>query len=260
MQMLPIVFLPQILFSGVVIDVNLVPPGIRWLQYFCYLKYTLDLIFINEFEDKMDQHSVVKDYLNRNYINKSEISFNRLIVAALIIGLRLVGEHPHRYRRVVVSNTGLNTGDRAPSEAFMQWQQFSQTTPNFPIGRIVDGGCVRDLSAAEIAAYEAPFPDDSHTAGPRTMPSLVPTSPDDPASAANRAAWTTLESFDRPLLTAFSDRDPVTAGGERAFQYKVPGAAGQAHITVENAGHFVQEDAPARLASIIIEFIAATPD
>lgn len=177
-----------------------------------------------------------------------------------LIGLRLVGEHPQRYRRVIVSNTGMNTGDRPPTEAFMAWQEFSQTTPNFPIGRIVDGGCVRDLTPAEVAAYEAPFPDDSFTAGPRTMPSLVPTSPEDPASAANRAAWKVLESFERPLLTAFSDQDPVSAGGERAFQFKVPGAAGQPHVTIENAGHFVQEDAPDRLAAVIISFIAATAD
>lgn len=177
-----------------------------------------------------------------------------------LIGLRLVGEHPERYRRIVVSNTGLNTGDRPPSDAFLAWQTYSQTTPDFPIGRVVDGGCVRDLSPSEIAAYEAPFPDDTYTAGPRVMPSLVPTSPEDPAAAANRAAWAVLETFDRPLLTAFTDRDPVTAGGERAFQFKVPGAAGQPHVTIENAGHFVQEDEPARLASIIIDFIAATSD
>ena len=175
-----------------------------------------------------------------------------------LIGLRLAAENIGRYDRIIVSNTGLNTGDRPPTEAFLAWQEFSRTTPTFPIGTIVNGGCTTDLSAEVIAAYDAPFPSDEYTAGPRTMPSLVPTSPDDPASSANRAAWEVLERFEGPVLTAFSDSDPVSAGGERAFQHKIPGASGQAHVTVTGAAHFVQEDKGPELASIIIDFIRAT--
>lgn len=176
-----------------------------------------------------------------------------------LIGLRLVAEHPDRFSRVVIANTGLNTGDRAPTDAFYAWREFSQTVPEFPVGTIVDGGTSRSLSPAEIAAYDAPFPDESFKEGPRMMPTLVPASPDDPASADNRRAWAVLERFEAPFLTAFSDRDPVSAGGERAFQFKVPGAAGLPHVTIEGAGHFLQEDAGPRLASLIVGFIADHP-
>lgn len=173
-----------------------------------------------------------------------------------LIGLRLVGEHPDRFARVVVANTGLNTGDRAPTDAFFAWRDFSQSVPEFPVGTIVNGGTTRALSPAEIAAYDAPFPDESFKEGPRMMPTLVPALPDDPAAADNRRAWQVLERFERPFLTAFSDRDPVSAGGERAFQFKVPGAQGQPHVTIEGAAHFLQEDAGPRLASLLVEFIA----
>ena len=106
-----------------------------------------------------------------------------------LIGLRLVGEHPARFARVVAANTMLPTGDTHPADAFLAWQRFSQETPDFPVGGIVKGGCATDLAPEVIAAYDAPFPDDTYKAGARQFPLLVPTSPDDPAAAANRAAW-----------------------------------------------------------------------
>lgn len=105
----------------------------------------------------------------------------------------------------------------------------------------------------------APFPDEASKAAARVFPTLVPITPDNPASAANRAAWDVLRTFDRPFLTAFSDRDPVTAGGERPFREQVPGAQGMAHVTIEGAGHFLQEDAGERLAAVVADLVAATP-
>ena len=175
-----------------------------------------------------------------------------------LIGLRLVGEHPDRFARVVAANTGLPTGDRPMSDAFLAWQRFSQESPRFPIGRIVDGGCVSDLAPEVIAAYDAPFPDDSYTAGARIFPSLVPTAPDDPAAGANAAAWAVLSAFDRPFLTAFSDSDPITAGGDAVFLRSVPGAEGQPHVTIEGAGHFLQEDKGPELARVVADFVAGT--
>ena len=176
-----------------------------------------------------------------------------------LIGLRLVAAQPERYTRVVIGNTGLPTGEGKPSDAFMAWQKFSKESPTFPIGNIVSNGCAAKLSAEVVAAYDAPFPDDTYKAAARIFPSLVPTTPADPAHDDNMAAWEVLKRFDRPFLCAFSDQDAVTKGGEGVFLRGVPGTAGQPHITVVGGGHFLQEDKGPELAQIIIDFIASTP-
>jgi len=177
-----------------------------------------------------------------------------------LIGLRLVAAFPERFDRVVVANTFLPVGDRPPSDAFMAWRNYSQTVPEFKVGRIVEGGCARRPLAPEVvAAYDAPFPDDRFKAGARVFPTLVPISTDDPSSKANIAAWQVLEHFDKPVLTAFSDADPVTKGGDLGFQQRVPGTSGQPHTTIVNAGHFLQEDAGEELAHVVNDFVARTP-
>jgi haloalkane dehalogenase len=176
-----------------------------------------------------------------------------------LFGLRLVAEHPERFVRVAIGNTGLPTGDERPTDAFLAWQHYSQTTEHFRVGRIVAGGCTTALSDEVVAAYDAPFPDDAYKEGPRHLPTLVPTSPQDPASEANRRAWAALSRFERPFLCCFSDADPVTKGADRKFKELVPGAAGQPHTTIEGAAHFLQEDRGEELASVLAAFIAATP-
>jgi haloalkane dehalogenase len=176
-----------------------------------------------------------------------------------LIGLRLAAEHPDRFARIVAANTFLPTGDQPTGEAFLRWQRYSQETPEFHVGGIVKGACVTDLSPEVIAAYDAPFPDDRYKAGARIFPVLVPTSPDDPAVPANRRAWEVLRRWEKPFLTAFSDSDPVTRGGDRLFQQLVPGTQGQPHTTIEGAGHFLQEDKGEELAEAIVDFIARTP-
>ncbi len=173
-----------------------------------------------------------------------------------LVGLRLVAENPDRFARVVIGNTGLPTGEHQPSAAFMAWQKFSQTTEVFDIGFLLNAATISELSPGEIAAYDAPFPDDSYKAGARIFPSLVPTSPDDPASGANLAAWEVFKQWDKPLVCCFSDSDPVTAGGDKPFLELVPGAQGQPHVTVENAHHFFQEDAAPQLAQVVLDAIA----
>jgi haloalkane dehalogenase len=176
-----------------------------------------------------------------------------------LIGLRLVGEHPERFARVVAANTFLPTGDSHPGDAFLAWQRFSQETPELRIGRIVNGGCVADLAPEVVAAYDAPFPDETYKQGARQFPLLVPTSPDDPAAPANRTAWESLGQFDRPFLCAFSDSDAITRGTDGPLRSHIPGAAGQPHITVTGAGHFLQEDKGHQLAGIVADFVASTP-
>jgi haloalkane dehalogenase len=176
-----------------------------------------------------------------------------------LIGLRLVAEHPDRFARVVVANTGLPTGDQPMSKAFLAWQRFSQESPRFEVGRIIQNGTTTELPPEVVAAYDAPFPDDRYTAGARVFPALVPTRPDDPAAAANRAAWQVLTRWEKPFLTAFSDGDPITAGGDRVFRKLLPGAAGMAHTTLSGGGHFLQEDVGPELARVVADLVAATP-
>lgn len=174
-----------------------------------------------------------------------------------LVGLRLVAENPNRFDRVIVGNTGLPTGEGRPTEAFMQWQKFSQTTPVFDVGFLLQAATITELSPGEVAAYDAPFPDDSYKAGARIFPSLVPTTPDDPAADANRAAWEVFEQWTKPFICCFSDSDPVTRGGDKPFLAKIPGAQGQPHTTVANAHHFFQEDAAPVLARIVVDAVAA---
>ncbi|MDP9167957.1 MAG: haloalkane dehalogenase [Actinomycetota bacterium] len=176
-----------------------------------------------------------------------------------LIGLRLVGEHPEHFARVVAANTFLPTGDRPPGEAFLAWQRYSQEAVDFSAGRIVDGGCVGALSPEVIAGYDAPFPDDTYLEGARQFPMLVPTDPLDPAAPANRAAWDALSRYDRPFLCAFSDSDPITAGADRVLRQHVPGAAGHEAVTIRGAGHFLQEDRGPELATAVADFVDATP-
>ena len=176
-----------------------------------------------------------------------------------LIGLRLVAEHADRFARVVVANTGLPTGDQPMTDAFLAWQRFALESPRFEVGRIVSNGSGTPLAPEVVAAYDAPFPDDSYTAGARAFPALVPTRPDDPAAADNRAAWEALTRWEKPFLTAFSDGDPITGGGERVFQKLVPGAQGMPHTTLRGGGHFLQEDVGPDLARVVVDLIAATP-
>jgi haloalkane dehalogenase len=176
-----------------------------------------------------------------------------------LIGLRLVAEHPDAFARVVTANTFLPTGDRPANDAFMAWQKFSQEVTEFPVGRIVNGGCTTTLSRAVVAAYDAPFPDETYKEGARQFPLLVPIHPADDASAANRAAWEVLGAWTRPWLCAFSDEDPITAGADRAIQATVPGTKGMPHTTITGAGHFLQEDRGSELAQAVVAFVRATP-
>ena len=173
-----------------------------------------------------------------------------------LTGLRVVAENPDRFARVVIANTGLPTGHERPSKAFLAWQDFSQTVPDFDAGVLVSMAVVRPISPEVLAAYNAPFPDDTYKAGARVFPTLVPTSPEDPASASNVAARDALSQWRKPFLTMFSDSDPITGGAEVWFQENVPGAEGQSHHTIVGAGHFLQEDKGPELARLLAESMA----
>lgn len=176
-----------------------------------------------------------------------------------LIGLRLVADHPDRFARVVAANTGLPTGSRPMPDVWQAFRRVVETARTLDVGRMVDAGCVTSLPPEVRAAYDAPFPDESYKAAVRAFPGLIPQTRDDPAAAPNRRAWAVLAELDLPFLCAFSDRDPITAGADRAFRERLRGARDQPHTTITGAGHFLQEDQGPELARVVVDFVAATP-
>jgi haloalkane dehalogenase len=165
---------------------------------------------------------------------------------------------PHiadRVDRVIASNTGLPVGEGA-NKAMRDWLEFSSSVPELPVGMLVNGGSTRTLSAAEIAAYNAPYPDGSYQTSPKIFPTLIPVQPENPGVPQNRETWKFLETWTKPFLTAYGSEDPIAfkPGAHLGFQTRVPGAAGLTHHVIEGANHFIQEDAPAELVTIIHNF------
>lgn len=171
-----------------------------------------------------------------------------------LIGLRLAAENASRFSRIVVANGFLPTARQSVPPAFRVWRAFAAYSPVFPIGRIIASGCVSKLPPEVVAAYDAPFPTRAHKAGARVFPSLVPTSPSDPAVPANRAAWDVLGRWEKPFLTLFGKNDPILGRADAPLQAHVPGAKGQPHERFWG-GHFVQEDRGDYLAERIIAWM-----
>lgn len=217
---------------------------------------------------KSDKPADRNDYTYARHVGWTADFLRRLSLASItlfcqdwgsLIGLRLAAEHPDLFDRLVVGNGGMPTGDQQLPEAFFAWRKLSQEIPEFPVGRFIDGATTTQLAPEIIGAYDAPFPDESYKAGARAFPALVPASPDDPAAPANRAAWQVLTTWTKPVLTTFSDQDPITRGGDRVLQALIPGAKGQPHVTIENGGHFLQEDKGEEIARVMIDFMNKTP-
>jgi len=167
-----------------------------------------------------------------------------------LIGLRLVADNPDLFSGMVLANTSLPIG-KGSTPGFDAWKKYSQTVEIFNSGKIIQNASLRNLSDDEIAAYNAPFPDDSYLACARQFPTLVPMNPEDPSVQENIAAWEALKRFDKPVLTIFGSKDPVMLGQEKYFQKMIPGTRGMNHQIVE-AAHFIQEDQPELLANSII--------
>jgi haloalkane dehalogenase len=213
--------------------------------------------------DKPTEHSDYTYQRHLDWVRQVVIQLNLKDITLVcqdwggLLGLRLVAEHADLFARVLAANTMLPTGEHAASAAFLNWQTFSQQVEVFPVSGIIKGATVLPLSPEVMAAYDAPFPDETFKAGVRQFPLLVPTTPDDPASEANRLAWQSLQQFHKPFITAFSDSDPVTSGGDKIMQKLIPGCQGQAHTTIEKGGHFLQEDQGKQLAEVLLTFMNA---
>ena len=174
-----------------------------------------------------------------------------------LIGLRLVAEHPDRFARVCAANTGLPDGRHRLPEAWWRFRDFVDRTPDLPVGFLVSAAVVTPMAPEVVAAYDAPFPDATYKAGARAFPDLIPQDADNPATPDNQRAWEVLRRWDKPFLCAFSDGDPITAGGERMLIGAIPGAAGQPHTTIAGGGHFLQEDRGPELARVVVDWLRA---
>lgn len=216
---------------------------------------------------RSDKPADRKDYTYQRHVDWMQAWLNKIHLQRVtlvcqdwggFIGMRLVAQDPDQFSRVVAANTGLPTGDAPMQDAFLSWRKYSIEVPDFDVGAIITMGCQTALTANVIAAYNAPFPDDTYKEGARIFPSLVPITPDDPAAQANREAWKVLSKFEKPFITMFSDSDPVIRGGERVFQSRIPGAKDQPHIAIKGGGHFLQEDCGAEFSRMIVNFISQT--
>ncbi|HEX3793786.1 MAG TPA: haloalkane dehalogenase [Acidimicrobiales bacterium] len=193
------------------------------------------------------------------------------------VGLAVLARDPDRMARVVATNTVLHTADRSlegaltwachsdstghvvVESALLDYQRLTQELPEFHPSLFVQGATVSEVGDEALAAYDAPFPDETYCAGPRQLPLLMGLSPGSSCARQNQKTLAALAGFDRPFLTAFSDSDPSTAGWERIFQERIPGTAGQAHTTIAGAGHFVQEDQGTELGRIVVQFARDNP-
>ena len=219
-----------------------------------------DLIGFGKSDKPIDR----ADYSYENHLKWLRIIFNKFSGQKVhlflqdwggLLGLRLLEEYEHTISHIVLANTFLPAGQIPPRKAFVKWKQFSQHNEAFDIGWILDISTTSDLSPEIIAAYNAPFPDESYKAGARSFPVLVPLEFADEEAAKNREVWEYLKSYSKPVLTLFSDSDPIMSGAERIFHDILPGTKNMPHEIIENAGHFLQEDKGEELAEKMINFI-----
>ena len=213
---------------------------------------------------KSDKLSKREGYTYEKFVKWMDVWLNKIDLKNItffgqdwggLIGLRLVVNNQDRFDNIVLSNTGLPTGDRPLGEAFESWKNYSQTVENFHIGGIVKGGTVTEMNQETIDAYNAPFPDDSYKEAARQFPLLVPNSTDDPSYQNNVEAWEILKKWEKPLLCAFSDQDHIFKGVENTFIKHIPGAEGINHVQIQGAGHFLQEDKPEECVEAILSLL-----
>ncbi len=243
---------------------------------------------------KSDKPTHINDYTYQNHVNWMNQWFRTMDISDVtlmcqdwggLIGLRVVADNVDRFARLVVANTGLPSSKAVTPQlsemlgnvyptipvpdaaavrkqfesgsptAFLHWVKYAAECPDFSVRDVFELlSNIDDESVLD--GYTAPFPDDSYIAGARKFPSCVPLMPHhQPDRDANDKAWEVLEKFEKPVLTAFSDSDPVTKGGEVAFKERIPGAEGVEHVTIKRGGHFLQEDQPEQLSEAIINFM-----
>ena len=169
-------------------------------------------------------------------------------------GLRIAAEHPEFFERIAISNTQLPTGDAPGAEWFINWRAKQFAMPKFPQGEMVDDGAFFKLSPETIAAFDAPYPDESYKTGPRRFPMILPISPDMDSVPENRAAWEKMQQWQKPVLTLFTESFKNSAMAPTKLLDNIPGAADQDHAMLKEAGFYIVEDQPVELAERLLKF------
>ncbi|MEI7915048.1 MAG: haloalkane dehalogenase [Mycobacteriaceae bacterium] len=214
---------------------------------------------------RSDKPAAIGDYTYQRHVEWITSWLNQLDLRGVtavvqdwgsLIGLRVAAENPDRFSHLFIANGFLSTADRPAPPAFRLWRAFARYTPVFSAGWLVDRATVKPVPAAVRAGYDAPFPGKRYQAGARAFPQLVPTSPDDPAVPACRAAWEVLGRWEKPVLCVFGKNDPILGKADQPLIAHIPGAAGQPHARI-TAGHFIQEDAGPELARRLLAWQAA---
>ncbi|MBT0567673.1 haloalkane dehalogenase [Williamsia sp. CHRR-6] len=169
------------------------------------------------------------------------------------IGLRWATDNPERVQRLVIMNTGLFTG--RVSKGFLAWRAFAEANPDMEIGRIISGGTVTDLAPEVVAAYDAPFPTPESKAGAAQFPLIVPISAQSVGAQVLTQVSDALSRWDKPVLLAFSDSDPVFPHPKsgQVFTDLIPTAGEQ--VTIAGAAHFLQEDRGELIADEILRWL-----
>ena len=216
---------------------------------------------------RSDKYATTKDYTFKMHFEKLDYFIKALKLKDItvvvqdwggLLGLPLLAENQNLFKRVVVMNTYLPTGEKPMPTAFKIWKGFSQTSPFMPVGWILKVGTHQKMSSKVKNAYDAPFPSAKYKAGARIFPALVPSKPTDPAVPYMLKAREVLQKWKKPAFVLFSDKDPIMSGAWKWFYNKIPSAKDQPQITIKGAGHFLQEDKGEEIAQHIVEFMRRT--
>ena len=169
-------------------------------------------------------------------------------------GLRIAAERPEFFGRLVLSNTNLPTGQGGGNAWFINWRAQQLAMPRFPQGEMVNDGVVHKLRPEIIAAFNAPYPDESYKTGPRRFPMILPILAEDPAAIANGRAWDVLAGWQKPVLTIYSAAFAGSAMGPERLLAHLPGAEGQPHALLKDANFYLTEDQGEEIARRIADF------
>ena len=193
------------------------------------------------------------------------------------IGLGALTREPHRLGRIVAANTPLHTADDSLAgaltwachgtadgnvvieQALLDYQRLTQELPALHPSLFVQGATIHDIEQTVLAAYDAPFPDESFAAGARQFPILMGLTPASECARLNRRTLEALGAFTGSFLTAFSDGDPSTRGWDQVLRRAVPHARTTQQVVVADAGHFLQEDKGLEFGEIIARFVSDNP-